>query len=251
MISVTVLAKNSEKYLEEVLSALSPFSEVVIYDTGSTDRTQQIAKKFANAVVYSGPFEGFGATHNQASAKAKYDWILSIDSDEVVSSSLVQEIKTQLLNPNCVYSFPRNNYYKGKWIKWCGWHPDRQIRLYNRTCTKFSNDQVHEKIIAKHLRVIKLKGPLKHYSYSSTAEFLSKMQVYSDLFAAQNCGRKKSSFCQAVLHGGFAFFKSYILKRGFLGGKEGFEISIYNGNTAFYKYLKLAEANKNRNSERS
>lgn len=244
MISVTILTKNSARYLEEVLAALSSFDEVLLYDNGSTDATFQIAAKFPNVTIKKGAFLGFGPTHNHATDLARNDWILSVDSDEVVTPALADEINSLKLNPKAVYSFPRHNYYNGKFIKWCGWYPDRQWRLYNRLHTRFTDAQVHEAIIVDHLLSIPLKSPLIHYSYGSHAEFLSKMQSYSDLFAKQNVGKKNSSPCKAVLHGFFAFFKSYFLKKGIFGGYEGFVISVYNGNTAFYKYLKLYEANQ-------
>lgn len=243
-ISVTILTKNSRKYLAEVINALHEFDEVLVCDTGSTDETVAIARKFPNVTICNSPFIGFGPTHNVASNLARNDWILSIDSDEVVNPEMVKEILQTNLDDASVYSFPRDNYYKGKWIRWCGWYPDRQTRLYNRKKTKFSDAQVHEGVITTEMHQVPLKCSMKHYSYDTVSDFLDKMQSYSTLFAKQYQHRKKSSVCKAVLHGLFAFFKSYVLKRGFLGGKEGFEISIYNGNTAFYKYLKLAEANR-------
>ncbi len=243
-ISVTILTKNSEKYLQEVLSALHEFDEIVVYDTGSKDNSIEIAKKFPNVTIFQRPFIGFGPTHNAATAVARNNWILSIDSDEVVTPEMSQEIAKTVLDEECVYSFPRNNFYNGKWIRWCGWYPDRQMRLYNRTRTRFTDAQVHEAIIATHLKKVPLEAPFIHYSYATLSDFLSKMQSYSTLFAIQNVGEKKSSPLKAVAHGFFAFFKSYVLKRGFLGGYEGFVISTYNGHTAFYKYLKLYEANQ-------
>lgn len=243
-ISVTILTKNSQAYLHQVLQALKEFDEVLVYDTGSNDNTMEIAKSFPNVSLYQCSFIGFGPTHNLASSLAKYDWILSVDSDEIVTPALVEEIKQAVLHKGCVYSFPRHNEYKGKWIKWCGWHPDRQVRLYNRTDTCFTDAQVHEAIITTDLKEIKLQHPLRHYSYAQVSDFLSKMQSYSQLFAEQHQGKKSSSMTKALLHALFTFFKSYILKRGFLGGAEGLEISIYNSNTAFYKYLKLAELNR-------
>jgi glycosyltransferase involved in cell wall biosynthesis len=247
MISVTILTKNSQKYLPEVLSALSAFDEVLIYDNGSTDNTLAIAKTYPNVVICKGDFLGFGPTHNKASSLAKHDWILSIDSDEVVTPEMAQEIIAAPLQADCVYSFPRHNYYNGKWIRWCGWYPDRQYKLYNKTKTAFTNAQVHEAIITDGLRGVSMQQPLLHYSYDSHANFLAKMQSYSDLFAQQYQGKKYSSPFKAILHGLGAFFKAYIIKRGFLGGYEGFVISMYNGNTAFYKYLKLYEANQRLN----
>ena len=132
MISVTILTKNSRKYLKEVLSAVQMFDEVIIYDNGSTDDTFEIARTFPNVKIVRGDFIGFGPTHNKASSAAKNDWILSIDSDEVVTPEMAKEILSTRLDPDSVYSFPRKNYYNGKWIKWCGWFPDRRVRLYNR-----------------------------------------------------------------------------------------------------------------------
>jgi glycosyltransferase involved in cell wall biosynthesis len=243
-LSVTLLTKNSQKYLIEVLSALQPFDEVLVCDTGSQDQTLAIAQQFPNVTLVERPFDGFGPTHNLASSLAKHDWILSIDSDEIVTNALSSEIQALNLTRGCVYSFPRHNEYKGKSIRWCGWHPDRQIRLYNRLDTQFTDVQVHEAIETHHVKEILLSSPLRHYSYDQVSDFLHKMQSYSSLFALQNQGKKSSSFSKAVAHGFYAFFKSYLLKRGFLGGQEGFEISFYNANTAFYKYLKLAEANR-------
>lgn len=244
MISVTILTKNSSRYLQEVLLALKSFEEVLIFDNGSTDNTLEIARRFSNVKIIEGKFEGFGPTHNKASSMAKNDWILSIDSDEVVTDEMAQEIALTNLKVDCVYSFPRNNFYNGKWIKWCGWYPDRQLRLYNRKRTSFTDAQVHEAIIHEGLEHIALKSPMIHYSYDSIAEFLNKMQSYSNLFAIQYAGKRKSSPSKAILHGIFAFLKSYLLKKGFLGGYEGFVISAYNGHCAYYKYLKLFEANK-------
>jgi glycosyltransferase involved in cell wall biosynthesis len=243
-LSVTILTKNSQKYLPEVLLALQMFDEVLVCDTGSQDETLSIARRFSNVTLYERPFIGFGPTHNMASHLAKHDWILSIDSDEIVTPTMTQEIQAQTLTRGCVYSFPRHNEYRGKWIRWCGWHPDRQVRLYNRLDTQFTEAQVHETIDTRNLKQIPLHSPLCHYSYDQVADFLHKMQAYSSLFALQYQGKKSSSLSKAIAHGCYAFFKSYILKRGFLGGQEGFEISFYNANTAFYKYLKLAEANR-------
>ncbi len=242
-VSVTILTKNSQKYLNQVLANLNAFDEVLIYDNGSTDNTLEIAKNYHNVRVILGPFEGFGMTHNKASGCAKHDWILSVDSDEVVTPEMVKEIAGLKFQDDAVYSFPRHNYFNGKFIRWCGWHPDRQYRLYNRTKTRFTDAQVHESIILENMRHTPLWSPIIHYSYDSIREFLNKMQSYSTLFCEQNKGKKSSSPTKAVLHGMFAFIKSYLLKRGFMGGYEGFLISSYNAHTAFYKYLKLYEAN--------
>lgn len=244
MISVTILTKNSARHFKRVLDALHAFDEVLVYDTGSTDTTMEIARSYPNVSLHEGPFEGFGVTHNKASALAKHDWILSIDSDEVLTDKLTREVLQLTLDPQSVYSVARHNEYNGRWIKGCGWWPDRVVRLYNRSHTCFSDAEVHEAIIADGFTRIDLQHPLQHYPYASTADFLAKMQTYSELWAKQYAGKRRSSLSKAALHGLYTFFKSYFLKRGFLDGREGFIISVYNANTTFYKYLKLWERNR-------
>ena len=245
MISVHILTKNSGDTIAETLQSLVAFSEVVIYDNGSTDKTIEICEQFKNVKVHHGPFQGFGPMHNAAAAVGSNDWVLAIDSDEVVSRELADEILQLKLDPQCVYAIERDNYLNGKKIRFCaGWHPDWVIRLYHRKSTRFTDDQVHEKVITKNLRVLKLQNTIKHVPYRSMSDFLDKMQKYSTLFARQHQGKKESSVGKALVHGVVAFCKNYFLKRGFLGGREGYILSVYNAQTTYYKYLKLAELNK-------
>lgn len=244
MISVTILVKNGQRHIYEVLAALSRFDEVIVLDTGSTDNTMEIAQGFANVRLHQSPFIGFGPSHNLASSLASHDWILSIDADEIASNELVDEIFALSLQEKSIYTLSRHNFFRGKFIKGCGWYPDCPVRLYNRKHTAFSNAQVHEAVIATGMTKLALKHPLYHYPYNSISDFLAKMQSYSTLFAEQYQGKRPSSLTRAVAHGLFAFFKSYILKRGLFLGQEGFIISLYNGHTAYYKYLKLQELNK-------
>lgn len=245
MISVTILAKNSKETLEKTLESTRDFPEVLLLDTGSTDETLWIAKKFPNVKICVDSFEGFGKTHNKATALATYDWILSLDSDEVLSEELSKEILSKELEANCVYAIRRRNFFNDKEIKGCsGWYPDFVTRLYHRKSTFFDDAEVHEKIIVGSLRKETLFHTMSHTPYRSISDFLHKMQSYSDLFAKQNKGRKKASMGSAILHGWGAFLKSYLFKKGFLLGAEGFLISMYNGHVAFYKYLKLQEINR-------
>jgi glycosyltransferase involved in cell wall biosynthesis len=244
VISVTLLAKNSEKFLREVLTSLKDFDEVLIYDNGSTDRTLEIARTFPNVRIEKGEFLGFGKSHNVASALAKNDWIFSLDTDEVLTEALLQEIQKLQLDPDTVYSIPRENRYRGRVIKGCGWSPDRVYRLYHRKKTAFSEAWVHEKILTEGMKTKSLKHSVIHYSYSDLSDFLKKMNAYSELFAEERKGKVSSSPFKALARGFFAFFKSYFIKRGILDGYPGFVISAYNGHTAFYKYLKLYEKNQ-------
>lgn len=251
-ISVTILSKNSERYLTQVLESVRDFSEVILLDNGSEDQTLAIAAGYSNVRVIHEEFCGFGRLHQIATERAKNDWILSLDSDEVLSQELQKEIQGLELDPGEVYSFPRHNYYKGKWIRHCAWYPDRQVRIYNRLRTGFSDAEVHETVLTDGMKKVFLSGPMIHYSYLDSSDFLRKMAHYSELFAQQNQHQKSSSLGKACCHGVFAFFKTYVIKKGILSGREGFEIALYNANTAFYKYMRLAELNRGpRTSSRS
>lgn len=242
MISVTILTKDSAETLEATLESVKGFDEVVILDSGSRDATLNIAKRYPNVVIFEEHFLGFGPMHNRASALATHDWILSLDSDEVLTQEAVDEIHALACDPSTTYAIQRHNFFNGKRIKWCGgWHPDWVTRLYNRKTTRFSDAKVHEKILTDGMQLKRLKHPILHTPYRSMADFLDKMQHYSTLFATEHRNKRDVSLLSALTHGWFAFFKSYILKRGFLGGKEGFIISLYNGHTTFYKYMKLSE----------
>lgn len=235
MISVTILVTKSTPLLNQIIEKLAPLGQVILLCNGGTKVTHP------NATSYLSPFIGFGPLHNLAASHASHDWILSIDSDELPSDALIAELSSLALDPSCVYSIKRDNYYRGQHIKWCGWSPDRVLRLYHRKATSFSNDQVHERVLSKNLRIIPLQSPLKHYSYHTASDFLAKMQSYSTLFAAQNPD-KKVTHGTAIRHALAAFFKAYILKRGLLGGSLGLQISLYNAQTTYYKYLKILES---------
>lgn len=244
MISVTILVKNGARRLGAVLESVRSFEEVVVYDTGSTDTTLEIARSYPFVTLYQGAFTGFGASRNRAAAHARHEWILSVDADEVLSPELVEEIKALALDPGTLYALPFRNYYRERWIKGCGWYPESHIRLYHKGRSAFSEALVHEGVSTKGLRIEQLSAPVLHYSYDSISDFLLKMERYSTLFAQQYRHRRRSSPATACLHGAFAFVKSYLLQRGFLDGFPGFLISMYKGHTAFYKYLKLYQENK-------
>jgi glycosyltransferase involved in cell wall biosynthesis len=243
MLTATVLTKNSERLLRETLDSLIWVDEVIVLDNGSTDGTLAIASRYPNVRMYETEFCGFGPLHNKATELASHDWILSVDSDEVITPELAKEIQELALDPHSIYSIQRQNEFNGRWVKGCGWHPDRVLRLYNRTATHFSDDAVHERLLSEGLRVVELKARMRHYSYTCIADLLQKMQFYSDLFAKQKRGKKSSSLLRAVVGGWYTFFFSYFVQRGIFCGYEGFVISAFRAHTVFYKYLKLKEEN--------
>lgn len=244
-ISITILTKDSQKYLNECLSALHEFDEIIVLDNGSTDETMQIANSFENVTVHEHEFIGFGPLKQLAVSYTKNDWVLSIDSDEIFSKELVKEILELNLESKNVYSISRDNYYNKKLVKCCGWNNDVVERLFDKRSTNFNAKQVHEKlIIPANSEVVQLKNSFKHYTFDSLSELIFKMDKYSTLYAKENKNKKSSSAAKAFFSGFYAFFKNYILQKGFLCGYEGLIISISNANGAFYKYAKLYEENK-------
>lgn len=244
-ISVTVLTYNSERTLYSTLQALKPFAEVIVLDCRSTDRTKEIALSFDNVQFYETPVQGFGQLHKKANKLASHNWILSVDSDEVLSPKLVQEILSlELDDPQKIYALCRKNFLWGRQIRGCGWSPDWVRRLFHKKAAAFDERLVHEKVCGENLKTVRLKGRADHTPYLSIGDFLEKMQRYSTLFAEQNRGKIKSGLGKALGHGTYAFLRSYFLRCGFLYGMAGWVISVYNCQTAYYKYLKLWELNK-------
>jgi glycosyltransferase involved in cell wall biosynthesis len=244
MISVAIIVKDGEKYIEECLQSLASFDDVLLLDTGSTDRTMEIACRFQNVLIEEREFIGFGPTKNLAAGLAKHDWILSVDSDEIVTPELSSEIHSLSLDDSQVYRFSRQSHYRGKFVKGCGWYPDKILRLYNRKRTGLNDNQVHESVMVKEgMGITDLNGALKHYPYDSAGSLVAKLQFYSTLFAEQNQGKIKSSPWKAVSRGLAAFFKGYVIRKGFLDGYAGFHIAFCQGLATYLKYLKLYEAN--------
>lgn len=245
-ISVSILVKNSEKYLHQCLSALKDFAEIIVLDNGSTDRTLEIAATFDNVKIHHHPFIGFGPMKNLAASFATYDWILNIDSDEIFSAELIEELRNlDLTDHKKVYAILRINHYRGKPIKTCGWYPDYVKRLYHRKEVQFNDKQVHESlIISEQIQVLQLKNQFKHYSFDNAEALINKMQQYTSLFAKQQRFRKQASLSGAIGHGISAFIKNYFLKKGILSGQDGFVISFANACGSYYKYIKLLEANQ-------
>jgi len=243
-ISAIVLAKDNEQTIKATLESLKGFDDVVVYDNGSIDNTMQIAQEFSNINLIQGKFKGFGWTKNKAVSFAKNDWIIIVDSDEVVDSDLFKALKTKQLDKNTVYKLNFKAYYKNIQVKYCGWNNQKIKRVYNKTVTSYNNNDVHEDIISTNLNIELLNGNMEHYSYHSISQFILKADHYSTLFAKNNVGIKKSSPLKAILNATYSFIKTYFFKRGFLDGYVGVVISFSHAVTNFYKYIKLYELNK-------
>jgi len=243
-ISAIVLTKNNETTIRKTLQSLQEFSEVIVYDNGSTDSTMDIANEFSNVTLIEGEFRGFGWTKNRAVSFAKNDWIIIVDSDEVVDSELLTILQTKDLSTDTIYLLNFKAYYKEVQVKYCGWNNQKIKRVYNKTITEYNANDVHEDIKIEGLKVKELGGNMEHYSYQTIEQFVNKANIYSTLFAKNNVGKKNSSPSKAFFNGLYSFFRTYILKRGFLDGYVGLVISFSHMVTNFYKYIKLYELNR-------
>jgi glycosyltransferase involved in cell wall biosynthesis len=243
-ISAVVLAKNNDNTIKKTLDSLVNFEDVVVYDNGSTDKTMEITSSYKNVNLIQGEFKGFGWTKNRAVSFTKNNWVIIIDSDEVVDTGLFHILQTKKLNDNTVYQLNFKAYYKDIQVKYCGWNNQKIKRMYNKSVTSYNMNDVHEDIISDNLKIEQLGGNVEHYSYHSISQFVIKADHYSTLFAKNNVGKKSSSPLKAVLNGIYSFIKTYFFKRGFLDGYIGLIISFSHMVTNFYKYIKLYELNK-------
>lgn len=242
-ITIALMVKNAQHCLQKTLEAIKHFPKIVILDTGSTDDTISIIKAYPQIRLYESSFEGFGKTRNLLASYVQTPWILQLDADEIPSQELLDELTQLSLKDDSIYAIKRDNYFFNKHITTCsGWYPDYVLRLYNKHLSSYSQDYVHEKVLSQGFKIVKLKGSLKHTPYPDLKSMLHKMNHYSDLFV-QNT-HKKASWLSPITHSVFAFLKSYIFKLGITQGLEGYILSKYIADTAFYKYLKLYEAQK-------
>jgi len=238
-ISIVIIVKDAQDSIEKCLQSVTAFDEVIVYLNDCSDNTRVIASTFDNTTIIDGYFDGFGSTKNRASSFAHNDWVLTLDSDEVISNELLEELKLIKLSINNIYNFHRLNHYKNKALNCCGWDNDFVLRLYNKTTTEYLDKKVHESLNPKDLEIYTFKNSIYHYPFKSITQLIKKADYYSELFAQNST--KESSIFKVIIHSKFMFFKSYILKRGFLYGYEGFLISFFNAFGSALKYLKLMD----------
>ncbi len=237
-ISAIVITKNAAEHIGRCVAALAKVcADIVVIDTDSSDDTVMLAEQ-AGARVVNSDWLGFGATKNFGAEQARFDWILSIDADEVLSEELVMSIKNLDLDPQSVYQLDRISSLCGKWIRHSGWYPDWIPRLYHRKEVRWNDAPVHERlIIPANFDQVRLKGKLYHYSYTSYEQFDKKLDRYARLSAQSMISKnKKYSPMIAQLAPAFRYFRTLVLKLGFLDGREGFWLSRKNAQLVKKKY---------------
>jgi glycosyltransferase involved in cell wall biosynthesis len=246
-LSVILITRNEESNLDDCLASLEGIAQqIVVVDSNSTDRTLEIAHNYGALMAYPKDWPGFGPQKNRALDLATGDWVLSLDADERLTPALKSEILTAIKHSthvNC-FAIPRLSWYCGRFIRHSGWSPDYVERLFKRGTARFSDDLVHERLIPNGT-VAKLENPMLHYSFMNYTQVLDKLNRYSTASAEQAFAQgKKSNPAKAVLHGMWAFIRTYILRAGFLDGPQGFALAISNAHGTYYRYMKLWQLNQ-------
>jgi glycosyltransferase involved in cell wall biosynthesis len=239
-ITVLVPCRNEEFHMRACLESVRWADEILMADSGSTDRTMDIGHEYGARLIER-EYVNSANFKNWAIPQATHDWVLVIDSDERCMPELRDEILKELENPRCDgYRIRRRNFFLGKEIKHCGWETDELLRLFKRDYSRYEELHVHADVIVKTGSVGRLKGRFLHYTYRSFTQYLNKMNRYST-WSARELERKgrKASFWNLSTRPFFRFFKMYIIRQGFLDGKAGFLLCMLASYSVFAKYMKL------------
>jgi len=239
-ISAIVITFNEEKNIQRCLESLNWADEIVVVDSFSLDRTKEIASSFTDK-IFDLEWQGFGKQKEFARTKASYDWVLSLDADEVISEKLKEEIKSGINKNDSLdgYYIPRQSNFLGKWIKHSGWHPDYVLRLFKKDKARFDESPVHEKLVLDGKAGF-LKNEILHYTDPDISHYLSKLDRYTTLSAEKLLAEGKSATLFDLLFRPMAvFFKMYLFKSGFLDGWQGFLLACFSSFHVFVKYAKL------------
>ena len=239
-ISAAIITFNEERNIARVIESLRCCDEILVLDSGSNDRTVEIATNLGARVVEAS-WHGYAAQKNIAAKLATHDWILSLDADESLSEALEAEIwHIKKSGPQYDgYTVPRLAQYLGRWILHSGWHPDRKVRLFDRRKAKWIGEFVHESVMVTG-RVGHLQSNLLHFTCDSLSEHLRSMDSYTTLAAQEIVSRGTNVTLGLLLFDPmWTFFRTYILKLGFLDGVEGLAIAYM---AALYNFVKYAKA---------
>lgn len=239
-LGVALIALDSAARLAQCLEAVAFADDIVVLDGGSRDATVEIAKAHGARVLVEREWPGFGPQKNLALAALATDWVLSIDTDEVVTPELAASIREAITAPRAdVYALDRLSSFCGHWIHHSGWYPDWVPRLFKRGSARFSDDLVHERLVYEG-SAARLQGRLLHYSYEDFETVLRKLDAYSSAGARQRLAAgERGGLGKALTRGAWAFVRTYLLRRGFLDGRAGLMIAAFNAQTVYYRFLKL------------
>jgi glycosyltransferase involved in cell wall biosynthesis len=249
-LSVTIITFNEENNIERCITSVQSIAdEIIVVDSYSTDTTKQICLKLGVDFIEN-KFEGHIQQKNFAISLTNNDYVLSLDADEALSDKLKQSIEALKKAENLkeIYSFNRLTSYCGKWIKHCGWYPDRKVRLWNKNYGQWGGVNPHDKVSYKENSTIgHLEGDLLHYSFESIESHIRTANNFSTIAAkeAVKNGKKANLIIHIVLNPIYTFISKYFFRFGFLDGFYGFVICYLSAVSNFLKYSKIRQLNNN------
>jgi glycosyltransferase involved in cell wall biosynthesis len=242
-LSAIVITRDNEATIARCVASLSFADEIIVLDSGSVDRTVAICRELGAKVDATSDWPGYGPQKNRALDRATREWVLSVDSDEWITPELRAEVLRAIAESSsrAGYAMPRRSSFCGRFMKHSGWWPDYVLRLFRRDAGRFSDDRTHERLLIEGA-VGKLRAPIMHEAIVDLDQMLLKMNAYSSASAhSRHAEGRSATLATAILHGVWTFVRTYLLRLGFLDGREGFMLAVANAEGSYYRYLKLMQ----------
>ena len=243
-LTVAIITKNEAHTISACLASCQDLAdEIVVIDSGSQDDTVAVAQAAGAKVWVYEQWQGFGRQRQIAQSHVTSDWVLWLDADERLTPTLKENIRHAIKSAdhNTLFALPFLPWVFGRFIRHSGWYPDWKIRLYPTGLTQFTDSPVHEHVvIPTGANIERLEGEVLHFTYRDMQHYLVKSANYAGLWASQRekLG-KKSSISQGLVHALGCFLKMYVVKAGFLDGKQGFLLAVLSAHSTFVKYADL------------
>jgi glycosyltransferase involved in cell wall biosynthesis len=241
-ISATIITRDEERHVAAALESLAWADEIVVLDSGSTDRTVEIARGFTDRVLVT-DWPGYAEQKNRAAREASHDWIFSLDADERVTPELAASVaRVRERGPDVDgFRVARRAWYVDRWVRHSGWYPDWQVRLYDRRRARFEGAYVHESVRLSGPPAT-LDGDLLHYTVEGLSDHHRRIDRYTTL-AAEALAAKgvRPSLLRAAVQPPATFLKTYLLRQGFRDGAAGLAIAGFAAYYVFLRQMKLWE----------
>ena len=248
-LSIAIVSLNEEANLDRTLESVKWADEIIVVDSGSTDRTCEIARQYGAKVVLE-PWRGYAAQKNFAIEHCTKTWVLSLDADEEISSDLAREIRNAISDPNAMdgYRMPRLNLFLGRELRHGGFYPDPKLRLFRRGMGFVTGRDPHDRVELRNVqknRIGRFRNPMVHYTYPTLYLYLEHMNRYSTVWNEVE-GSKPQDFSinAIVLRPMATFFYNYFIRLGFLDGREGLLLHMYHAGYVSWKYAKAWELSR-------
>jgi len=247
-ISAYIIACNEERIIARALESVRWMDEIVVLDSGSTDDTVTLAKKYGARIAVEA-FKSFVHQKNRAMELCTGDWLFNLDADEEVTPELRSSIESAVnkghpVNLKTIYDIRRRTFYLGRWMRHCGWYPEYRARLSQRGHAAWRGEVLHERLVGDGPEEF-LEGDLLHRPYENLGDHLTTIARYSELWAGREASRgRKINRCDLVMRPLFRFFKMYVFKFGVLDGIQGLIASMMGAWYVFLKYARLFEISR-------